>query len=103
MITVLFHLTTREGVEPQARALFTDMTRVTRAEGPGCINYTFHQQKKEPRQWVLYEQWRDSAALDDHIANMKKHFGEPRPDQRLPPPLHDLHESYRVYYYDVVA
>ena len=39
------------------------LTNSTRAEDEGVITYVFLQQQKSPREYVLYEQWRDSAAL----------------------------------------
>ena len=39
----------------------------TRAE-PGCINYDFHVDAKEPCVFMFYENWRSKADLDLHLA-----------------------------------
>lgn len=102
MLTFLFHLSGKPGVEPELKALLKEMTHVSRAD-EGCIGYTFHQQQDDPRQWVLLEQWRDRAALAAHVAHMKSRFGEPPPGARLPARLHELSESFRVVSYDVLT
>jgi quinol monooxygenase YgiN len=102
MLTILFHMTSKPGRDAETRALVVEMTRVSRAEDDGCISYRFHQRRDDPRRWVLYEQWRDRAALDAHVANMKRHFGEPPPGARLPARLHALVDDFEVVAYDVV-
>jgi len=102
VITILFHLTIRPGAEPAVNAVLGEMTRVSRGDD-GCLNYIFHQQRDDRRQWVLYEQWRDQAALDAHVAHMKRAFGAPPPGARLPARLHEVSESFRMFNYDVLA
>ncbi|HVT36123.1 MAG TPA: putative quinol monooxygenase [Nevskiaceae bacterium] len=102
MLDIFFYLTGKSGKDSELRALLGEMTRVSRADD-GCIHYTFHQQLDDRRKWVLHEQWRDRAALDAHIASMKKHFGEPPPGARLPQRLHELHESSSYAFHEVLA
>jgi quinol monooxygenase YgiN len=101
MITILFHLTTKPGADNEARAVLSEMTQVSRRDD-GCISYVFHQQRDDRRQWVLYEQWRDKAALEAHAASMKASFGEPPPGARLPARLHAVSEAFHYHSYDVL-
>jgi quinol monooxygenase YgiN len=58
----------REGCEAELAARLREMTAHTRQE-PGCHAYIAHQSQKEPRKFVLYEQYVDEAALDAHRAS----------------------------------
>ena len=98
-LNIFFHLTGKPGKDSELRALLGEMTSVSRLDD-GCIGYTFHQQKNDPRQLLLHEQWRDRAALDAHVAHMKSLFGAPPPNARLPARLHELSESCRAAFYD---
>ncbi len=102
MLTIFFHMTCKPECAAAAQALVTEMTRVTRAEDDGCISYIFHRRLDKPSHWLLYEQWRDQAALEAHMANMKRHFGEPPPGARLPARLHELVQDCRAATYDIV-
>lgn len=70
-ITFLFFMTAKAGREEECRELATRVTETTRAENEGCISYVFHQQNDNPREFVLYEQWRDQAAVDAHLARLQ--------------------------------
>ena len=102
MITVLFYLSGKEGKEAQLRELLGEMTRVSRAEDQ-AVSYVFMQQRDHRSEWALFEQWRDRAHLDAHVASMKQHFGEPPPGARLPARLHELTASCRAQFYHVLA
>ena len=102
MISVLFYCTGKPGSEPQLRQVLTEMQRVSR-EHDKAVNYTFMQQAEAPNEWALFEQWRDKAHLGEHVANMKKHFGEPPPGARLPAQLHALVEKSSYTFYDALG
>jgi quinol monooxygenase YgiN len=55
----------QEGREAELAARLREMTGHTRQE-PGCRAYITHQSQKDPRKFVLYEQYVDEAALDAH-------------------------------------
>lgn len=101
MITVLFHCTGKPGTEASLRELLGEMQRVSRTVD-GAVNYTFLQQADDPREWALFEQWRDHEHLGAHVATMKRHFGEPPPGARLPARLHALVERSSHRFYDPV-
>lgn len=67
MIVLLVQFTVKQGTEDQACHYIRSMTEHTRRE-PGCRMYVGHQSSKDPRRFVFYEQYDDSAALDTHRA-----------------------------------
>lgn len=101
MITVLFYCTGKPGTETSLRELLGEMQRLSRSED-AALNYTFMQQADNPREWALFEQWRDKEHLGAHVANMKKHFGEPPAGARLPARLDALVEKSSYQFYSAV-
>lgn len=101
MYDIFFYLTGKQGKEPELRTLLTEMTQVSRSHD-GCVHYSFHQQRDDRRKWVLHEQWRDKAALEGHIAGMKRVFGEPPPGAEVPQRLYELYESSSYTFHDVL-
>lgn len=67
MICVAVTYVIKPGHEDEAIALFAKLTPATRAE-PGCHMYLAHRSIANPRQFFLYEQYSDQAALDAHRA-----------------------------------
>jgi len=103
-ITLLFSLTTKEGREREFAELAATLTKVTRAEDDGCLAYVFLQQQNNPREFVLYEQWRDGTALKAHIAHLQKVYGPPRAEGGgIPAAILDLSDQSRAVRYRVVA
>ena len=103
MITILFHVIVKDGNEQDFHDLATRLTEVTRAEDDGCMAFVYHRRKDSPKEYVLYEQWRDREALDAHIAHLQALLGPPTPGGRLPVALLDLCETTQPIFYDVVA
>ncbi len=93
----------KDGKEQDFHDLAVRLTEVTRADDEGCLSYVFHQRQNDPKEYVLYEQWRDREALDAHIAHLETLLGPPTPGGRLPAALLDLCESAHPVLYDVVA
>jgi len=104
-ITLLFSLTTKEGREQDFATLAATLTKVTRAEDDGCLAYVFLQQQNNPREFVLYEQWRDGAALKAHIARLQKVYGAPRAEGGggIPAAILDFADQSRAIRYRVIA
>jgi quinol monooxygenase YgiN len=103
VITILFYMTVLPGKEREARDLALRLTTMTRAEDEGCLTYVFHQEQSNPRELVLYEQWRDQAALDAHLAHLVRLLGQPPAAGRLPAALLEVCEKTRAVRYDVLA
>ena len=103
MITILFYMTAKAGTEQEMGDLARRLAKVTRAEDEGCLAYVFHQEQGNPNEFVLYEQWRDQAALDAHLAHLVRLLGPPPPGGRLPASLLTLCEKTRAVRYEVLG
>ena len=68
MICVAVTYVIQPGHEAEAADLFRKMTPLTLAE-PGCRFYLAHRSISNPRQFFLYEQYDDQAAVDAHRAS----------------------------------
>ena len=101
-VTILFSITVKEGKDQEAAEMIQRLTKTTRAEDDGVITYVFLQQQNNPREYVLYEQWRDSAALNAHLARLRKVFGPAREGGSIPAAILDLFETSRAVRYRVV-
>jgi quinol monooxygenase YgiN len=53
--------------------LFREMARATRQE-PGCVSYVPHWVESDPSTALIYEQYRDEAAVEAHRASA--HFAK---------------------------
>jgi quinol monooxygenase YgiN len=100
--TIIFSITVKEGNEQEAAEVFQRLTKSTHAEDEGVITYVFLQQQNNPREYVLYEQWRDSAALNAHLTRLRKVFGPAREGGSIPAAILDLFETSRAVRYRVV-
>lgn len=102
-VTILFSITVKEGKEQEASDIMQRLTSTTRAEDAGVLSYVFLQQQNSPCEYVLYEQWRDSAALNAHLKRLQTVFGPPREGGAIPAAILDLFEASRAVRYRVVA
>ena len=55
----------QEGKAEVIRNVIKTMTPLSRAE-PGCLQYQGHVTADDPRQFFLYEQYADAAAVEAH-------------------------------------
>lgn len=88
MITVLFLMTAKAGQEEHCARLAKEATASTRAEDAGCISYSFFRRSDNPRELMLFEQWRDADALAAHIERLKRVYGPPDDTEPHPPAHH---------------
>lgn len=63
--------TAKEGEESNVRAALEQLAGPTRAE-PGCLMWEPHVDPDNPRVFLVYEQYVDQAALDEHVES--EHF-----------------------------
>jgi len=61
------------GKETQVDAIFRKLEEASRQE-PGCLMYIVHRHRTDPARFLIYEQYRDDAALDAH--RKSSHFQE---------------------------
>lgn len=65
LVTALTFVTGREGREEELKKELLALTAPTRAE-TGALAYDLYQSAAAPNQFVRFEVWRDSAALEEH-------------------------------------
>ena len=58
-------LTARDGEQDRAAELIGRLVEATRTE-PGNIHYIPHRDPDDPRVFLMYEQYRDKAAFEEH-------------------------------------
>ena len=78
MLTIVFDVTVKEGREEEFAELAKEMMRTTHAQDDGCAAFVWHRQVDDPRKFTLYEQWRDQAAVDAHLARLLGEIGRDR-------------------------
>ncbi|MEO8967617.1 MAG: putative quinol monooxygenase [Solirubrobacteraceae bacterium] len=64
-------MTTREGEEDRAAELIDKLAAGSRSE-PGNVHYIPHRDPENPRVFMIYEQYRDKAAFEEH--GQSEHF-----------------------------
>lgn len=65
MIALCVNIVVKEGKEKEAAFLFQQLQAESRKES-GCIQYQVHTHQDDPRKFLVYEQYKDEAALDFH-------------------------------------
>jgi quinol monooxygenase YgiN len=100
-ITILFSMTAKEGKDQELAALVPRLVRQSRAD-EGNLVYTFLQQRSNPREFVLFERWRDNAALKAHLAHLQATFGPPREGGSIPATILDLCDKTQAVTYSVI-
>ncbi len=68
MITVVAKIEAKAGREKEVKEVLMALVPITRKED-GCMNYDLHQYNQHPGQFLFYENWRDQASLDKHLAS----------------------------------
>jgi (4S)-4-hydroxy-5-phosphonooxypentane-2,3-dione isomerase len=65
MIVLAVTWVAKVGRENETAGLFSKLTQESRKE-PGCLMYQVHRHRTEPRRFLIYEQYKDDAALEAH-------------------------------------
>ena len=94
MIAIVARYRAAEGCDQDVAGLLREYAPLCRAE-PGCALFVVQQSRDDPRDFVLYEHYRDDAALDAHRAS--PHFAEVAQGRIWP-----LLESREVFVGDVL-
>ena len=92
---LVVRITAREGEEERAAELIPRLVEASRAE-PGNIHYVAHRDPEDPRVFLMYEQYRDRAAFEEHGAS--DHF-----EQLALGELFPLMEERRREVYETLA
>ena len=64
-------MTAREGEEERAAELIRELATAS-AQEPGNVHYLAHRDPEDPRVFLIYEQYRDKAAFEEH--GQTEHF-----------------------------
>ena len=65
---LIARMTAREGEEDRAAEIVRELVEATRSE-PGNVHYIAHRDVDDPRVFLMYEQYRDKAAFEEHGAS----------------------------------
>ena len=68
MVVLVVTWMAKVGREAEMAAVFSKLTEESRKE-PGCAMFVAHRHKTEPRRFLVYEQYKDDAALEAHRAS----------------------------------
>jgi quinol monooxygenase YgiN len=68
---LVVRMTAKEGEDDRVAELARELAEASRAE-PGCEAYVPCRDPDDPRSFVLYEQYRDKSAFEEHGAS--EHF-----------------------------
>ena len=63
MVVLVVTWMAKTGHENEVGTVFARLTEESRKE-PGCIMYLVHRHKTDPRRFLVYEQYKDDAALE---------------------------------------
>ncbi|MBA2310468.1 MAG: antibiotic biosynthesis monooxygenase [Pseudonocardiales bacterium] len=80
-VVVVAHYRAQEGNDDTVAQLLAEYAPLVQAE-PGCEAFTAHRASEDPREFVLFEQYRDRAAFDAHVESV--HFLEIARDRIRP-------------------
>lgn len=64
-LTVIAYIFAKPGEEQRVRTALLSLVEETRKE-KGCINYDLHESEDNPAHFVMYENWRSAADLEEH-------------------------------------
>jgi autoinducer 2-degrading protein len=94
MICLTVHITVKAGREQETADMFRSYVKLVQTE-PGCVRFDVQQSRKDPRRFMLYEIYRDEAALNTH--RHTPHFLD------YSPKIEDLQEHRESELYNQVA
>ena len=67
LITIVVHIKARPETRDSVRAKLLELAEMTRRE-EGNLNYNLHVSNTDDCLFIIYENWKDQAALDHHMA-----------------------------------
>jgi len=74
MIVLAATMRAKAGKEEEFVAVMSGLVKAVRANEPGALDYTLHRSKKDARTFLVYEKYRDQAAMTAHMTSA--HFQE---------------------------
>jgi quinol monooxygenase YgiN len=67
-VVVVARYRVQAGAEDTVNTLLAEYSALVRAE-PGCAAFSAHRAREDPREFVLFEHYRDRTAFDHHVAS----------------------------------
>jgi hypothetical protein len=101
MLTAMIHAKIRKEKLEEYLELIKMVSRKTTKKG--CLYYAFLQNKEDPTNVVLYEQWESQADLDQHMKELFEILGPARPGRPIPDKLMEMYEEATPVFYDIVG
>jgi hypothetical protein len=101
MLTVMVHAKVKKEKLNEYLELIKMLTNKTTKKG--CRFYAFNQNRDDPTDFVLYEQWESQEDLDNHIKELFEILGPAKPGQPIPDKLMDMYERAMPLFYNVVS
>ncbi len=101
MLTIMVHAKIKKLKLNEYLDLIKMLTKNTTKKG--CLFYAFNQNKQDPTDFVLYEQWESQTDLDNHINELFEILGPARPGNLIPDKLMDMYEKVIPVYYDIIG
>ena len=101
MLTIMVHATIKKEKLDEYLDLIKMLTKKTTRKG--CHYYTFNQNKEDPTDFVLYEQWESQTDLDNHINELFEILGPAKPGNPIPDKLMDMYEKTTPVFYDIIG
>lgn len=112
MLTIVMWMTVKAGREEKCAEVCRNVMMSTRSEDEGCLTYTFYRRRDDPRELMLFEQWRDTASVNAHLERLYRVFGPPDDNEPYAPNHHrrrisktflDLFDKTDVVRYDALG
>ena len=102
MLTIMFRMTAFPGREDEAARTCRELMTSSRKDD-GCITYTMYRRSGNPLEFLLFEEWRDQAALDAHLARLRQVYGpadeqaSELPRRRIPKQLSHRSSEWKLF------
>ena len=100
MLTVMVHAKVKQEMLNEYLDLIKLLSRETTKKG--CLTYSFNQNKKEPTEFVLYEQWESEVDLDNHIKELFTILGPAKSGDPIPEKLMNMYEKATPVFYNII-
>ncbi len=100
MLTLMVHAKIKREMLNEYLDLIRMLGRETTKKG--CITYSFFQNKEEPAEFVLYEQWETQTDLDKHINELFEILGPAKPGDPIPEKLMSMYEKAKPVFYNII-
>ncbi|MDH5653473.1 MAG: antibiotic biosynthesis monooxygenase [Gammaproteobacteria bacterium] len=101
MLTIMIHAKIKAELLDEYIDLIKMLSRETAKKG--CTFYKFNQNRDDPTDFVLYEQWESQAALDVHMKELFELLGPAKEGEPIPHKLMKMYEKAVPVFYDVVG